>query len=111
MPGPDLLPLEEARARILEDVLPLRPVAVPLAECRGRVLAEEASALITLPPWDNSAMDGYAVRSEDVVGGLTRDAGDARGRGRGRGRARARERRRRAPGDARADRRDDAAGR
>jgi len=66
MPGPDLLPLEEARARILEDVLPLRPVSMPLAECRGRVLAEEAIALITLPPWDNSAMDGYAVRSEDV---------------------------------------------
>ncbi len=67
MPGPDLLPLEEARARILEDVLPLRPVSIPLAESRGRVLAEVAIALLTLPPWDNSAMDGYAVRSEDVA--------------------------------------------
>ena len=68
MPGSDLLPLEEARALILEDILPLRPVATPLAESLGRVLAEEAIALITLPPWDNSAMDGYAVRSDDVAG-------------------------------------------
>ncbi|MEX1296358.1 MAG: gephyrin-like molybdotransferase Glp [Candidatus Limnocylindrales bacterium] len=66
MSAPDLLPLDEARARILEDVLPLRGGSTPLAEALGRVLAEDAHALITLPPWDNSAMDGYAVRSEDV---------------------------------------------
>ncbi len=64
----DLLPLDDARARILEDVLPLRGGATPLAEALGRVLAEDATALITLPPWDNSAMDGYAVRSADVAG-------------------------------------------
>ena len=68
MPGPDLLSLEEARARMLEDVLPLRALATPLAECLGRVLAEDAIALLTLPPWDNSAMDGFAVRSQDVAG-------------------------------------------
>jgi len=68
MPRPDLLSLEEARARILEDVLPLRPISTPLAESRGRVLAEETIALLTLPPWDNSAMDGFAVRSADVAG-------------------------------------------
>ncbi len=67
MSASDLLPLEEARARILEDVLPLRGGATPLGEALGRVLAEDASALLTLPPWDNSAMDGFAVRSEDVV--------------------------------------------
>jgi len=64
----DLLSLDEARAHILEDVLPLRSESVPLAEALGRVLAEDVSALLTLPPWDNSAMDGYAVRSEDVAG-------------------------------------------
>ena len=68
MSAQDLLPLDEARARILEDVLPLRAGATPLAESLGRVLAEDAIALLTLPPWDNSAMDGFAVRSEDVVG-------------------------------------------
>jgi molybdopterin molybdotransferase len=67
MPGPDLLSLEDARTRILEDVLPLRPESMPLPESLGRVLAEEAIALLTLPPWDNSAMDGYAVRSADVA--------------------------------------------
>ena len=67
MAGPDLLPFEEARARILEDLLPLRAESMPLAEALGQVLAEDATALLTLPPWDNSAMDGYAVRSEDVA--------------------------------------------
>ena len=71
MAGSDLLPLEEARARILEDVLPLRAESMPLAEALGQVLAEDATALLTLPPWDNSAMDGYAVRSEDVAAATT----------------------------------------
>ena len=62
-----LLPLEEARSRILEDVLPLRPESMPLWEALGRVLSEDTHALLTLPPWDNSAMDGFAVRSEDVA--------------------------------------------
>ena len=34
----------------------------------GRVLAESIDSLLTLPPWDNSAMDGFAVRSTDVDG-------------------------------------------
>ena len=68
MSADDLLTLEEARARMLEDVLPLRAEAIPLAEALGRVLAQDVHALLTVPPWDNSAMDGYAVRSEDVAG-------------------------------------------
>jgi molybdenum cofactor synthesis domain-containing protein len=68
MSEPDLLSLDEARTRILDDVLPLRSGARPLAESLGRVLAADAHALLTLPPWDNSAMDGYAVRSADVAG-------------------------------------------
>jgi len=68
MASSDLLSLEQARARMLEDVLPLRAESMPLAEAQGRVLAEDATALLTLPPWDNSAMDGYAVRAADVAG-------------------------------------------
>jgi molybdopterin molybdotransferase len=67
MPEPALLSLDDARARILDDVLPLRAGTMPLAEARGRVLADDATALITLPPWDNSAMDGFAIRSQDVA--------------------------------------------
>jgi molybdenum cofactor synthesis domain-containing protein len=60
------LSLDEARERILRDVLPLSPETVPLREALGRVMAADAAALLTLPPWDNSAMDGFAVRSSDV---------------------------------------------
>ena len=67
MPDERLLSLEEARSRILQDVLPLRPERVPLSEALGRVLAEDTLALLTSPPWDNSAMDGFAVRSDDVA--------------------------------------------
>ncbi|MEA2518622.1 MAG: molybdopterin molybdotransferase [Chloroflexota bacterium] len=38
-----------------------------LSEARGRILAEDVISLTALPPWDNSAMDGYAVRSADVA--------------------------------------------
>jgi molybdenum cofactor synthesis domain-containing protein len=62
-----LLSLDDARARILRDVLPLLPETVPLAEGLGRILAHDAAALLTLPRWDNSAMDGFAVRSSDVA--------------------------------------------
>ena len=66
-----LLSLEEARERILRDILPLRPEQVVLSEALGRVLAEDTVALLTLPPWDNSSMDGFAVRSADVAGATT----------------------------------------
>jgi molybdenum cofactor synthesis domain-containing protein len=67
MDGPQLLSLDEARARILEDVLPLPSESMPLPSALGRVLAEDAIALLTMPPWDNSAMDGFAVRSDDIA--------------------------------------------
>jgi molybdopterin molybdotransferase len=62
-----MLSLDDARTRILRDVLPLLPELVPLAESHGRVLAADAVSLMTVPPWDNSAMDGFAVRSEDTA--------------------------------------------
>ena len=40
---------------------------LPLAQCAGLVLAEDVRAGVSLPPFDNSAMDGYAVRSVDLA--------------------------------------------
>ena len=62
-----LLPVDEARARILATLHTTPVEHVPLAEALGRVLAEEAIARRTQPPADLSAMDGYAVRAEDVA--------------------------------------------
>jgi molybdopterin molybdotransferase len=62
-----LLRLEEARDRILAGAMPLPAESVPLTDALGRVLAEPLEARFTLPPWDNSAMDGFAVRAQDVA--------------------------------------------
>ena len=56
---------EEARNRILEATSLLEPEQAPLLDVVGRVLAEDFHALWDLPLWDNSAMDGFAVRAED----------------------------------------------
>ena len=52
--------------RVLAGVVPLSPLDVNLLDARGCVLAEDVTAPWPLPPFDNSAMDGYAVRSDDV---------------------------------------------
>ena len=52
-------------------------------EALGRVAAEPVSSPMALPPWDNSAMDGYAIRSADVAARDGGRAGAARGRRRG----------------------------
>jgi molybdopterin molybdotransferase len=61
-----MLTVTEASARILEQITPLAVERVPLLDALGRVLAEPVRAPMTLPAWDNSAMDGYAVRGEDI---------------------------------------------
>ena len=61
-----LLEVHEAVARILADVHPLASERLPLLQAFGRVLARDVRSGVTLPPWNNSAMDGYAVRSADV---------------------------------------------
>ncbi|MET0295223.1 MAG: gephyrin-like molybdotransferase Glp [Phenylobacterium sp.] len=66
-----LLPVDEARARMLAEISPLPAESVPLAESAGRVLAERVLARRDQPPFDASAMDGYAVRSEDTPDSLT----------------------------------------
>jgi molybdopterin molybdotransferase len=58
---PDLISIDEARERVLAATRPLPAEDVPLAEALGRVLAEDARAEGDLPPFDSSAMDGYAV--------------------------------------------------
>lgn len=60
-----MIPREEAE-QILQDV-PVKPTTeeVSLEECRGRVLAEDIISPLDLPPFDKSAMDGYALRSSD----------------------------------------------
>src|SRR5258708_33412857 len=57
----------QALALVLREASPLGAEAVPLAQAHGRVLADDLVALRTQPPADVSAMDGYAVRAEDVA--------------------------------------------
>jgi len=64
----DWLPFDEALARVLGHASPLPPETVPLEDSLGRALARDVVAPRPLPPWDNSAMDGYAVRGDDVAG-------------------------------------------
>jgi molybdopterin molybdotransferase len=63
-----MLELEEALAQILAAVPKPIPENVPLSNACQRVLAETVVSAVDLPPFDNSAMDGYAVRSADVIG-------------------------------------------
>jgi molybdopterin molybdotransferase len=62
-----VLSIAEASERILAEIKPLQPETVPLRQALGRVLAEDISATVTMPPWSNSSMDGYAVRSADIT--------------------------------------------
>jgi molybdopterin molybdotransferase len=69
----DWISLEEALERMLAKVTPLPAEPVLLEDALGRVLADDARSPLDLPPWDNSAMDGFAVRAADVDG-ATRDS-------------------------------------
>ncbi|MBC7895326.1 MAG: molybdopterin molybdotransferase MoeA [Cytophagaceae bacterium] len=60
--------MAEAAARITAGIVALPTERVSLLDAPGRVLAEDAVAAYTMPPWTNSAMDGYAVRAADIVG-------------------------------------------
>ncbi|MGL5809212.1 MAG: molybdotransferase-like divisome protein Glp [Nocardioides sp.] len=61
------VPVEELQRRVAAAVRSLPPQRRELAAARGLVLAEDIVASVALPPFDNSAMDGYAVRSGDVA--------------------------------------------
>jgi molybdopterin molybdotransferase len=62
-----MITVEEHRDAVLAAVSRLPARRVPLAEALGCILAEDVTAVLSVPPFDNSAMDGYAVRAEDVV--------------------------------------------
>ena len=62
-----LLPVEDALARILSGAHPKPAETVPLAEAGGRILTETVTAARDQPPFDASAMDGYAVRAADIA--------------------------------------------
>ena len=59
-------PIEEALKVVLESIRVLGTERVPLQDSDGRILAEDIYSRIYLPPWDNSAMDGYALKWEDI---------------------------------------------
>jgi len=61
-----VLGVAEASARILAGIEPLGAERVALLDAAGRVLATPVASPLTLPAWDNSAMDGYAVRAADI---------------------------------------------
>src|SRR5260221_5120769 len=69
-PVTELISLQEAQALVLARVQPLASEPVALEEAAGRVLAEQARAVVDLPPFRSSAMDGYVVRSADTPGTL-----------------------------------------
>jgi molybdopterin molybdotransferase len=73
-----MIPVDEARSRILQALAPTAAETVPLAAAGGRVLARPVLARLTQPPADVSAMDGYAVRAADAEQGtLLRVVGSA----------------------------------
>lgn len=63
-----LLPVADAQSRLLDKVIPVAEhETVPLDRAAGRVLAKDLGARLTQPPFDSSAMDGYALRYEDLA--------------------------------------------
>src|SRR5689334_8951032 len=67
MTSPVSLTYAAARERVLAAVRPLPPERAPLEDCSGRALREPLVADHALPPFRNSAMDGFAVRSADLA--------------------------------------------
>jgi len=65
-----LLPVDDALAAVLARAEPLPVERATLSDAAGRVLAEPAVALVDLPPFPSSSMDGFAVRSADTPGTL-----------------------------------------
>ena len=63
-----MISVEEARERVLGYFDVLQPETRPILEADGQVLAEDVEGRFDIPPLDNSAMDGYALRTEDIRG-------------------------------------------
>ncbi|MEO8570286.1 MAG: gephyrin-like molybdotransferase Glp [Chloroflexota bacterium] len=67
-PAPGLLSVEAARESILAATRPVATERIATADSLGRVVAETVTAALSLPPWANSAMDGYAIQATDTAG-------------------------------------------
>jgi molybdopterin molybdotransferase len=65
--APALMPVEDARQRVLDAMVPVSAETIALADAVGRVLAHDVTARVTQPPMAVSAMDGYAVRAGDTA--------------------------------------------
>lgn len=63
-----MLSVEEARKLVLDSISRLEEVELPLLEALGLSLAQDSVASNHIPPFDNSAMDGYAVQAGDIAG-------------------------------------------
>lgn len=63
-----MISFEEARKTVLDSVRALEPVELPILDALGLVAAEQVTSAEKIPPFDNSAMDGYAVRAADTAG-------------------------------------------
>jgi len=63
-----MISVEEALEKVLSYVEVLEPERKPILDCLGQILAEDVYSTINIPPLDNSAMDGYALRAEDTRG-------------------------------------------
>ncbi|MBT4094791.1 MAG: molybdopterin molybdenumtransferase MoeA, partial [Nitrospinaceae bacterium] len=62
-----MITVEEAQESIFSNIVPLGRERVHISDALGRVLAEDVVAPRPIPPWRNSAMDGYAVRAGDIA--------------------------------------------
>ena len=84
-PTPELTPLADYLAGVLQRLRPLPPLDLDLTQAYGNVLAEDVRAPHRLPAFDHAAIDGYAARCEDLLGAAAEPAGPAqRGRRPGR---------------------------
>ena len=66
-----MLTVAQASERILAEIRPLGAESVPLRRALARICADDILATVTMPPWANSSMDGYAVRSADITAAMS----------------------------------------
>ena len=66
-----MIDIEEALKRILKDFVPLESENKPILSAQGQILSKDNLGQFNLPSFDNSAMDGFAVVSDDTIGSTT----------------------------------------
>ena len=66
-----MIDIEEALKRILKDFVPLESENKPILSAQGQILSKDILGQFNVPSFDNSAMDGFAVVSDDTIGSTT----------------------------------------